>query len=381
VEVCDDGRSCDGSGHGGAAVSAVHAEVERREPPRLARWWPELALVVVCCFFLYLMRAWHGIDIPFYLVYLSVGLVYGLRMWSVRPAVVAIALVMISTGGLTLLDVSRGVENPAELIEVPLLSLFYLTMVLHVRSRQRMLGMLARVVNHEGRLHAYATHELMTPLTVARGEMELLIRNGRPSDEDLARTENVVLDELRRSEQLARDLLLSAQFVFSEVERYPLNAEDIVLDAVERWHGRMPGGLRIDAVACGTVLAAPDGLQRVLDNLLANAARHSSPDDIVRIASRNDGERLLITVVDEGSGIPSEDLGYVFDPFYRGTGDPRGERPGPGLGLALVKDIVESHGGSVRIASMLGHGTSVTIDLPGFARSAPFAGDPTGSGN
>jgi signal transduction histidine kinase len=330
---------------------------------------------MVCCFFLYLMRAWRGIDIPFHLVYVSVGLVYGLRMWAFRPAVLAIALVMISTGGLTLLDVSRGVENPAELIEVPLLSLFYLTMVLHVRSRQRMLGMLSRVVSHEGRLHAYATHELMTPLTVARGEMELLIRNGRPSDEDLARTENVVLDELRRSEQLASDLLLSAQFAFSEVERHPLNAEDLVLDAVERWHGRMPGGLHIDAVACGTVLAAPDGLQRVLDNLLANAARHSSADGVVRIASRNDGERLLITVVDEGSGIPSEDLGYVFDPFFRGTGDPRGARPGPGLGLALVKDIVESHGGSVRIASTLGHGTSVTIALPGFARSAPPAGD------
>jgi two-component system OmpR family sensor kinase len=371
---------CDGNGDGGAAVSAVHAGHERPRP-RFARWWPELALVVVCCFFLYLMRAWHGIDIPFYLVYLSVGLVYGLRMWSIRPAVLAIALVMISTGGLTLLDVSRGVENPAELIEVPLLALFYLTMVLHVRSRQRMLGMLSRVLNHEGRLHAYATHELMTPLTVARGEMELLIRNGRPSDEDLARTENVVLDELRRSEQLTSDLLLSAQFAFSEIDRHPLSAEDLVLDAVERWHGRMPGPLRIDAVACGTVLAAQDGLRRVLDNLLANAARHTCAGDVVRIASRNDGERLLITVVDEGSGIPTEDLAHVFDPFYRGTGDVRGVRPGPGLGLALVKDIVESHGGSVRIASTLGHGTSVTIDLPGFARSVLHESDPATTGN
>jgi signal transduction histidine kinase len=296
-------------------------------------------------------------------------------MWAFRPAVLAIALVMISTGGLTLLDVSRGVENPAELIEVPLLALFYLTMVLHVRSRQRMLGMLSRVLNHEGRLHAHATHELMTPLTVARGEMELLIRNGRPSDEELARTENVVLEELRRSEQLASDLLLSAQFAFSEIDRHPLNAEDLVLDAVERWHDRMPAALRIDAVACGTVLAAEDGLQRVLDNLLANAARHSRPGGVVRVASRNDGERLLITVVDEGSGIPAEDLVHVFDPFYRGHGDPRGVRPGPGLGLALVKDIIESHGGSVRIASTLGHGTSVTIDLPGFARSAPHERD------
>jgi signal transduction histidine kinase len=329
------------------------------------------------------MERWHGFDLPFYLVYVSVGLVYGLRMWAVRPAVTAIVLVMISTGGLTLLDVSRGVESAAELVEVPLLSLFYLTMVLHVRSRQRMLGIVSKVLNHEGRLHAYATHELMTPLTVARGEMELLVRNGRPSDEDLARAEVVVLDELRRSEQLASDLLLSARFAFAEIDPQPMATDDLVLDAVERWHDRMPGPLRIDAVACGTVMAAHDGLRRVLDNLLANAARHSSPGGVVRIASRNDGERFLITVVDEGAGIPPDDLAHVFDPFYRGS-DSHGRRtarPGFGLGLALVKDIVESHGGTVRIASTLGRGTSVTVNLPGFALSAPPSGHSTRNGH
>jgi signal transduction histidine kinase len=71
----------------------------------------------------------------------------------------------------------------------------------------------------------------------------------------------------------------------------------------------------------------------------------------------------------------------VFDPFFRGTGALRGVRPGPGLGLAIVKDVVESHGGSVRIASTLGHGTSVTIDLPGFARSAPRERDSASNGN
>jgi signal transduction histidine kinase len=352
-------------------VSAVQASPQRAG---IARWWPELSLTVVCCFCLYLMQTWHEGDVPFYLVYVSVGVVYGLRMWAMRPAVLAIALVIVSTGGLTLLDVSRGFESAAELVEVPLLSLFYLTMVVHVRSRQRMLGMLTRMLSHERRLHANATHELMTPLTVARGEMELLIRNGRPSDDELARAEGVVIDELRRSEQLASDLLLSARFAFAEIDCHPVSTDDLVLDAVERWHAQMPGPLRIDAVACGTVMAAHDGLQRVLDNLLANAARHSRPGGVVRVASRNDGKRFLLTVVDEGSGIPTEDLEHVFDPFYRGSDERGDDRPGFGLGLAIVKDIVEWHGGSVRIASWPDEGTSVTIELPGFARCAPREG-------
>jgi two-component system, OmpR family, sensor kinase len=320
-------------------VSTLDASFER---PRITRWWPEAALVILCCFWLYLMAASRGWDIPLYLVYVSVGVVYGLRMWPLRPAVLAIVLVVISTGGLTLLDVSRGGESAAELVEVPLLALFYVTMVLHVRSRQRTLGLLGRMLSHERRMYAHASHELMTPLTVARGEVELLIRHGRPSDDDLARAEVVVLEELQRSEQLTSDLLLSAELTFSERERLPTSADDLVLDAIERWHSRMPGTLRIDAVACGTLTASRHDLSRALDTLLANAAWHAGPDGITRIASRFDSDRVLITVVDEGP--------------------PRAERLE--LGLAVVTEIVESHGGRVLVANMPGRGTSVTIELP-----------------
>jgi signal transduction histidine kinase len=350
------------------AIGVPGSRARRAATRLLARhtWWPEASLFVVCCFWLYLMQTWRGWDIPFYFVYLSVGIVYGLRMWALLHALVAIALVVVSTGGLILLDVARGTETAAELVEVPLLTIFFIIMILHVNSRQRTVSMVARMLQHERRLHAYAAHELMTPLTVARGEVELLLRNGRPSDEVLARAQVVVLDELRRSEQLASDLLLAARVNLGGVERAPTSADDLVLDAVERWRDRMPGPLLVDEIACGTVIAAKDDLSRALDNLLSNAARHTAAGAVTRIASRRDGERLVIIVSDKGSGVGPDDVPHVFDRFYRGDCEHCSGRPGTGLGLAIVKEVVESHGGTVRLASEQGRGTTVTLELPGF---------------
>jgi signal transduction histidine kinase len=329
-------------------------------------WWPEALLVVVCCFWLYMMHTWHGWDIPFYFVYVSVGIVYGLRMWALLHALVAITLVVVSTSGLILLDVARGTENAAELVEVPLMTIFFVIMILHVNSRQRTVSRVARMLKHERRLHAYAAHELMTPLTVARGEVELLLRNGRPSDEALARVQVVVLDELLRSEQLASDLLLAARVNLGAVVRAPTSADDLVLDAVERWQGRMPGPLLVDEIACGSLVAARDELSRALDNLLSNAARHSPAGAATRIASRRDGDLLVISVSDEGSGVSPDDVAHVFDRFYRGDCEHCDGRPGTGLGLAIVKQVVESHGGTVRLVSVPGKGTTVTLVVPGF---------------
>jgi signal transduction histidine kinase len=333
---------------------------------RRPTWWPEGLLVLICGVWLYLMQTWQGGDIPFYLVYASVAIVYGRRMWAVRYALVAILLVVVSTGGLILRDVLHGTESAAELVEVPLLTIFFAIMVLHVNSRQRTASMVARMLKHERRLHAYAAHELMTPLTVARGEVELLLRNGRPSDEALARAQAVVLDELDRSEQLASDLLLAARVNLGGVERAAMSADDLVLDAVERWRDRMPGPLIVDQVACGSVFAARDELSRALDNLLSNAARHSPPDGTTRVASRGEGDVLVITVTDEGSGVSSADLLHVFDRFYRSDEGQAVGRPGTGLGLAIVKDVVESHGGTVLIEVMPGGGTRLTLEVPGF---------------
>lgn len=330
-------------------------------------WLPEATLVVSCVVWLALMLAWKEWEaLPFHFIYISVSVVYGLRMWHVRTAAVAIALVALSTGALTLIAVERGTEGPAELVEVPLMSLLYLTMVLHVSIRQRAAALVSQLLEQERRLRAYATHELMTPLTVARGEIELLGRHGAPLPRRVAHAHEIVLEELRRSEHVVGDLLLAARIAVAGLTIERLNADDLVLDAAERWHDRVPAHIVVDAVACGTIEVARDDLLRALDNVIANAARHSGEGDEIRIRSDRRGGALRIRIQDSGSGIAPEDLPHVFDGFYRSAEARRLGTRGAGLGLAIVRDVVEAHGGTVAIESRVGYGTAVTIELPGF---------------
>jgi signal transduction histidine kinase len=338
-------------------------------------WWPEALLVASCVGWLWLMYSWqHWEALPFHFIYVSVGVAYGLRMWRFTSAVLAILLVALSTAGMTLVGIHRGTEAPAELVEVPLMSLIYMTMVLHVSSRQRAAAIVERLLERERRLYANASHELMTPLTVARGEVELITRNGAPSEQRLSRMQEVVTEELRRSEELVTNLLLAARVNFGALQREEVNADDLILDEVERWHGKTPCPIVIDHLAFGTITASREDLLRVLDNLLQNAARHTSPDDIIRLGSRNMNGRLVMTVQDTGEGIGPDDLPHVFERFYRSELNRASGKAGSGLGLSIVKDVVEAHGGSVTLASTLGTGTTVTVELPGFVEQRSVRG-------
>jgi signal transduction histidine kinase len=335
------------------------------------RWLPEAALVTACACWLVLMMTWEGWEaLPFHFIYIAVSVAYGLRMWHVRGAGLAIGLVALSTGALTLVAVDRGTEGTAELAEVPLMSMLFLTMVLHVSSRQRAAGIISQLLEQERRLRAYATHELMTPLTVARGEIELLTRHGTPSAEEMQRAHEIVLEELRRSEQVVGDLLLAARLAVAVPTIDQVNADDLVLDTVERWHERVPGRLVVGGVACGSIGVDRDEVLRALDNVVANAARHSGADSVIEISSCARDGRLHIRIQDTGAGIAPEDLPHVFDWFFRSASTRLSRRQGSGLGLAIVRNVVESHGGSVSIESRLGVGTQVAIELPGFVEDA-----------
>jgi signal transduction histidine kinase len=331
------------------------------------RWLPEATLVAACVWWLVLMMTWEGWEaLPFHFIYIAVSVAYGLRMWQVRAAAMAIGFVAITTGALTIVAVERGTEGPAELAEVPLMTLLFLTMVLHVHTRQRVTGLISQLLEQERRLRAYATHELMTPLTVARGEIELLERQAVVPREQVTHAHEVVLEELRRAEQVVSDLLLAARVAVAVPSTERINADDLLCDTAERWHEHVQGGLVVGAVACGTVEVARDDLLRALDNVLANAARHSGADAAIMISSAARDGRLRIRIEDTGSGIAPQDLPFIFDWFYRSAATRLSERQGSGLGLAIVRNVVEAHGGTVTIESELGAGTAVTIELPGF---------------
>jgi len=103
-------------------------------------------------------------------------------------------------------------------------------------------------------------------------------------------------------------------------------------------------------------------IERVLDNLIENALRHTPAGGMVTVAVQPVGEALAVQVIDTGSGIPAEDLPYIFDRFYQS--DKMRTRGGAGLGLAIARRIVELHGRTIRAASSRGSGTTFAFDLP-----------------
>ena len=119
-------------------------------------------------------------------------------------------------------------------------------------------------------------------------------------------------------------------------------------------------------LADGVVVRAdPDRLHQAIGNLLANAARYARPGDLVVVRVRVDGEQVVIEVADTGPGIPPEDLPHVFDRFWRGrTG---AAVAGSGIGLAVVRELVAAHGGTVTAASGPEGGSTFTVRLPWHA--------------
>jgi signal transduction histidine kinase len=328
--------------------------------PLTRRFLPELGLAVFCVANLIWMAVAHGWEaLPVHFIFVSVSIVYGLRMWNALNSVLALFAVVAPIFVLTVRAIEMGSESQAELAEIPLMSLIFLVMVWHVRERQL-------VVERGRALFDNASHELLTPLTIARGELELLGRNGNvPTMRELLQTRQVVLEELQRSEVLASGLLALSRLDDAHAPlRTRISTDDVLDSAVERWGRVTERSVVVAARVGGGLSCARQDIERLLDNLIENALRHTPSGSSVILGARARGRRLIIEVSDQGGGIPSDELPYIFDRFYRARSSD-GTR-GSGLGLAIVKAIAESHEGEVSVESRAGLGTTFRVELPGF---------------
>jgi two-component system OmpR family sensor kinase/two-component system sensor histidine kinase BaeS len=217
------------------------------------------------------------------------------------------------------------------------------------------------------RLVADVAHELRTPLSVVRGNLEALLDGVHPMT-----SENVsaILDEVLLLGHLTDDL---RELALAEAGQLPLHRQSIALDELA---ARMAGSLVSLAQERGIALEfdvpadlpAVDAdwqrLTQVLHNLLGNALRHTPAGGRVQVTARPaEGQRMVIvTVADTGSGIAPADLPFVFDRFYQA--DRKGRRDGSGLGLAIVKELIEAHGGSIHVESAVEQGTRFVFTLP-----------------
>ncbi len=220
-------------------------------------------------------------------------------------------------------------------------------------------------------LLADVSHELMTPLTSMRGYLETLGMPAVAGDADTrARYLAIVSDESRRLEQIVGDLLELARL---EGGGGALDVQDV---AVEGLFGRTCDRHQREAaaravavttqIAPGAEIVQGDGrrLEQALQNLVANALRHTPEGGRIHLSCELEGADVVLSVRDSGSGIGPEHLPHVFDRFYKAESSRGGSEVGSGLGLSIVKAIVEQHRGSVTVASATGTGTTFTMRLP-----------------
>jgi signal transduction histidine kinase len=224
--------------------------------------------------------------------------------------------------------------------------------------------MLARVeTGHaaQRRFVGDASHELRSPLASIISALEIAQDYPELLDDELKN--GSLIPEAHRMEALVEDLLLLAR---ADEHGLSVREDYVFLDVIAQGDAnriRRESGIRVDTnLEQARLTGDVSGISRVLRNLLDNAVRHTN--SLIEIGVRTQGDKVVLTVSDDGPGIPVADRTRVFDRFVRLDSDRSREGGGAGLGLAIVAEIVATHDGTVSIDERPGGGTRVTVTLP-----------------
>jgi signal transduction histidine kinase len=297
------------------------------------------------------------------------GFRVGLPLWP-RPVIsAAIALVMIQVLARGMTSPLREMADAAEAMargdydrrvtatsrdEVGALA----------RAFNAMAGDLAELDRWRRDLVANVSHELRTPIAALQAVLENMVDGVEPADPDRLR---LMLLQVERLGRLVTQLLDLSRLESGAIplQRCPFDVTTLLGDAartVELQSGTPPIVIR---VADGLVADGdPERLHQVVDNLIANAVRHSPPGQAVELEASVDREGLVIEVRDCGPGIPAAEASRVFQRFYRADGAHASADGGAGLGLSIARWIVEAHNGCIEVESAPGQGSLFRVRLP-----------------
>jgi signal transduction histidine kinase len=222
------------------------------------------------------------------------------------------------------------------------------------------------------------SHELRTSLSLIQGYLKSTLRRGDNLTEAQREALEVATSEAERTIQLLKDLLDLGRMSSRAVEFHlkPVVLNDVVYSAVEMIDPQRERMIEVESESPRVVAQAdPDHLNRVLIQLLKNAKQYSKPDQTIRLQLQQTPAWAMLHISDCGCGIPEADLPHIFEPFYRVEASRCRATGGMGLGLAIVRALVEGMAGEVTVESTLGVGSCFTVKLP--AGKAPVSEVPS----
>ena len=284
-----------------------------------------------------------------------IGLVAALAWFSTKRALRPVEQIRAEVAEITATDLHRRVVQPPPGNEISLLA----------TTMNQMLERLEKSSQRQARFVADASHELRSPLTSLRAQLEIGL--ARPDRTDWPNRVTGALDDATRLETLIHDLLLLSRLDSAQPLRWEqcdmINIAQETLDRCD-----IPDSIQatVHADGSGEIEGDPEQLSRALSNLLDNAARHAETE--IELSVRRTKDRVIVDVINDGAGIDAADRLTIFERFVRLDEARAADDGGSGLGLAIVREIVEAHGGTINVVDSE-TGTCMRIDLPARQRS------------
>jgi signal transduction histidine kinase len=306
--------------------------------------------------------------LPYHALFLGLTLVYGFRVWPLGITLVVTSVVTLATGWILVGHQLRYGGNRAEWAEIALMPMLFLAMVWHARRRvaaQQQVEVMAEerlaVFEREREFFRDASHAMRTPVTIARGHLELLdVAVTEPeSREDLS----IALRQVDRLAALSTRLLALAKLDSGRAIRHrPVDLGRFLEDVGRNWVDGADRDWAIDPLVPMPAQADPEWLELALDALIENAVHFTGPGDQIRLSCGVSGDWHVISVADSGPGISAEDLPHVFERFWHRR--PPAAPMGSGLGLPMALATVQAHGGKITAGRSEHGGALFELTLP-----------------
>jgi two-component system phosphate regulon sensor histidine kinase PhoR len=215
------------------------------------------------------------------------------------------------------------------------------------------------------------SHELKTPITSIKGFVETLLAGALKEPENAEKFLRIIAQQTDRLHEIIDDLL-SLSRIEQEAERHQIvlargNLKEVLQAAGQVCEAKAAAkNISLEVICPDTLRANFNAplLEQALVNLLDNAIKFSPANSSVRVEAEIAGSEIVIRVMDQGDGIPSEHLDRIFERFYRMDAGRSRKVGGTGLGLAIVKHIAQAHGGRVTVSSTPGEGSTFSIMIP-----------------